>query len=62
VVKDAGNLGPPLAFMPPNTYKEMQKRLRLIRIGNRITMKDEILTVVSPIEDTPAGDQPGSDR
>jgi carboxyl-terminal processing protease len=42
--------------MPPNTYKEMQEETkgRFEGLGIEITMKDEILTVVSPIEDTPA--------
>jgi carboxyl-terminal processing protease len=49
-------LDPHSAFMPPNTYKEMQEETkgRFEGLGIEITMKDEILTVVSPIEDTPA--------
>jgi carboxyl-terminal processing protease len=49
-------LDPHSAFMPPSMYKEMQEetRGRFEGLGIEITMKDGILTVVSPIEDTPA--------
>jgi carboxyl-terminal processing protease len=49
-------LYPHSAFMPPNIYKETQEetRGRFEGLGIEITMKDGILTVVSPIEDTPA--------
>jgi carboxyl-terminal processing protease len=49
-------LDPHSAFMPPNMYKETQEetRGRFEGLGIEITMKDGILTVVSPIEDTPA--------
>ncbi|MEI9474950.1 MAG: S41 family peptidase [Deltaproteobacteria bacterium] len=49
-------LDPHSAFMPPETYKEMQEetRGRFEGIGIEITSKDGVLTVVSPIEDTPA--------
>ncbi|HUL24078.1 MAG TPA: S41 family peptidase [Thermodesulfobacteriota bacterium] len=49
-------LDPHSAFMPPNMYKEMQEetRGRFEGLGIEITLKDGILTVVSPIEDTPA--------
>src|SRR5512136_3117871 len=49
-------LDPHSAFMPPNMYKEMQEETkgRFEGLGIEITMKDGILTVVSPIEDTPA--------
>jgi len=49
-------LDPHSAFMPPETYKEMQEetRGRFEGIGIEITNKDGVLTVVSPIEDTPA--------
>jgi len=49
-------LDPHSAFMPPNVYKEMQDetRGRFEGLGIEITVKDNILTVVSPIEDTPA--------
>ena len=49
-------LDPHSAFMPPNMYKEMQEetRGRFEGLGIEITIKDGVLTVVSPIEDTPA--------
>lgn len=49
-------LDPHSAFMPPSTYKEMQEETkgRFEGLGIEITVKDGILTVVSPIEDTPA--------
>src|SRR4030043_1093884 len=49
-------LDPHSAFMPPNAYKEMQEetRGRFEGLGIEITIKEGILTVVSPIEDTPA--------
>jgi carboxyl-terminal processing protease len=49
-------LDPHSAFMPPNTYKEMQEetRGRFEGLGIEITAKEGILTVVSPIEGTPA--------
>jgi len=49
-------LDPHSAFMPPNMYKEMQEETkgRFEGLGIEITLKDGILTVVSPIEDTPA--------
>jgi len=49
-------LDPHSAFMPPNTYKEMQEETkgRFEGIGIEIEMKNSILTVVSPIVDTPA--------
>jgi len=49
-------LDPHSAFMPPNMYKEMQEETkgRFEGLGIEITMKDGILTVVAPIEDTPA--------
>ena len=49
-------LDPHSAFMPPNMYKEMQEETkgRFEGLGIEITTKDGILTVVSPIEDTPA--------
>jgi len=49
-------LDPHSAFMPPNMYKEMQEETkgRFEGLGIEITAKDGILTVVSPIEDTPA--------
>jgi carboxyl-terminal processing protease len=49
-------LDPHSAFMPPNMFKEMQEetRGRFEGLGIEITIKDSVLTVVSPIEDTPA--------
>lgn len=49
-------LDPHSSFMPPDTYREMQEetRGRFEGIGIEITSKDGVLTVVSPIEDTPA--------
>jgi carboxyl-terminal processing protease len=49
-------LDPHSAFLPPNLYKEMQEetRGRFEGIGIEITLKEGILTVVSPIENTPA--------
>ena len=49
-------LDPHSAFMPPNMYKEMQEetRGRFEGLGIEITIKDSMLTVVSPIEGTPA--------
>ena len=49
-------LDPHSAFMPPNMFKEMQEETkgRFEGLGIEITIKDSILTVVSPIEETPA--------
>jgi len=49
-------LDPHSAFLPPNMYKEMQDETkgRFEGLGIEITVKEGILTVVSPIEDTPA--------
>jgi carboxyl-terminal processing protease len=49
-------LDPHSGFMPPETFKEMQAetRGRFEGLGLEITTKDGILTVVAPIEDTPA--------
>ncbi|NWF92497.1 MAG: S41 family peptidase [Syntrophaceae bacterium] len=49
-------LDPHSAFLPPNMYKEMQEETkgRFEGLGIEITIKDGVLTVVSPIEDTPA--------
>jgi carboxyl-terminal processing protease len=49
-------LDPHSAFMPPDMYKEMQEgtKGRFEGLGIEITLKDGILTVVSPIEGTPA--------
>jgi len=49
-------LDPHSSFMNPDTFKEMQVDTKgeFGGLGIEITMKDGILTVVSPIEDTPA--------
>lgn len=58
------NLDPHSAFMPPETYKELQVETKgtFGGLGLEITTKDGVLTVVTPIEDTPAdraGIKPG---
>lgn len=49
-------LDPHSSFMSPDTFKEMQVETKgeFGGLGIEITMKDGILTIVSPIEDTPA--------
>ena len=49
-------LDPQSAYMPPAMFKEMQEETkgRFEGLGIEITLKDGILTVVSPIEGTPA--------
>jgi len=49
-------LDPHSAFMPPSVFKEMQEETkgRFEGLGIEITIKEGVLTVVSPIEDTPA--------
>jgi carboxyl-terminal processing protease len=49
-------LDPHSAFMPPSMFKEMQEETkgRFEGLGIEITLKEGVLTVVSPIEDTPA--------
>jgi len=49
-------LDPHSAFMPPQMFKEMQEETkgRFEGLGMEITVKEGVLTVVSPIEDTPA--------
>ncbi|MCP4023711.1 MAG: S41 family peptidase [Desulfobacteraceae bacterium] len=51
-----GNLDPHSSFMPPQAFDELQGDTKgeFSGIGIVITMKDGILTVISPIEDTPA--------
>jgi carboxyl-terminal processing protease len=58
------NLDPHSSFMPPEMYKELQVETKgsFGGLGLEITFKDGFLTVVSPIEDTPAdraGIKPG---
>ena len=57
-------LDPNSSFMPPDVYREMQVETegRFGGLGIEISMRDDVLTVVSPIEGTPAfraGIQPG---
>ncbi len=49
-------LDPHSAYLPPDAYKELQVDTRgsFGGLGIEITLRDGILTVVSPIEDTPA--------
>ena len=53
-----GNLDPHSSFMPPDAFEDLQDDTKgeFSGIGIVITMKDGILTVVSPIEGTPAYD------
>jgi carboxyl-terminal processing protease len=50
------SLDPHSGFMPPDAYKEMQVETKgeFGGIGIQIGMKDSLLTVIAPIEDTPA--------
>ncbi|HBA89153.1 MAG TPA: peptidase S41 [Geobacter sp.] len=50
------SLDPHSSFMPPDTYKEMKIDTKgaFGGLGIEITVKEGILTVISPIEDTPA--------
>ena len=57
-------LDPHSSYMPADVYREMQVETegRFGGLGIEITMRDDVLTVVSPIEGTPAfraGIQPG---
>jgi carboxyl-terminal processing protease len=49
-------LDPHSSFMPPDMYREMQVETegRFGGLGIEITLRDDILTVVAPIEGTPA--------
>lgn len=49
-------LDPHSAFMPPDVYREMQTETKgeFGGVGIEISLRDGILTVVTPIEDTPA--------
>ena len=49
-------LDPHSSYMPPDVYKEMQVETKgkFGGLGIELTVKDGTLTVVSPIEDTPA--------
>jgi len=50
------SLDPHSSFMPPDSYKEMKIDTKgaFGGLGIEISIKDGILTVISPIEDTPA--------
>lgn len=50
------SLDPHSSFMPPETYKEMKIETKgaFGGLGIEISMKEGLLTVISPIEDTPA--------
>jgi carboxyl-terminal processing protease len=50
------SLDPHSSFMPPETYKEMKIDTKgaFGGLGIEITVKDGVLIVISPIEDTPA--------
>lgn len=50
------SLDPHSAYLPPDAYKELQVDTRgsFGGLGIEITQRDGVLTVVSPIEDTPA--------
>jgi carboxyl-terminal processing protease len=50
------SLDPHSSFMPPDTYKEMKIDTKgaFGGLGIEISIKDGLLTVISPIEDTPA--------
>jgi carboxyl-terminal processing protease len=49
-------LDPHSSFLPPESYKEMQADTSgsFGGLGIEITVEDKVLTVISPIEDTPA--------
>ena len=49
-------LDPHSSYMPPDLYKEMQVETKgsFGGLGIEITLKDDVLTVVTPIEDSPA--------
>ncbi len=50
------SLDPHSAYMPPEDFKELQEETKgsFTGIGIEITIRDGVLTAVSPIEDTPA--------
>ncbi|MBI5049433.1 MAG: S41 family peptidase [Nitrospirae bacterium] len=50
------SLDPHSSFMPPDAYKEMQIETKgeFGGLGIQIGLKDDALTVIAPIEDTPA--------
>lgn len=50
------SLDPHSSFMPPDVYKEMQISTKgeFGGLGIQIAIKDSVLTIIAPIEDTPA--------
>lgn len=50
------SLDPHSSYMPPESFKDLQEETRgsFSGIGIEVTIKNDILTVVSPIADTPA--------
>lgn len=61
IIQDAiqgmvSRLDPHSSYMPPDVYKEMQVETKgsFGGVGIEITVKDDVLTVVAPIEDSPA--------
>jgi len=52
------SLDPHSSYLPPEGFKELQEETRgsFSGIGIEVTIKDDLLTVVSPIADTPADD------
>jgi carboxyl-terminal processing protease len=50
------SLDPHSDFLPPDTYKEMKVETKgeFGGLGIQISIKDEVLTIISPIDDTPA--------
>ena len=61
IIQDAiqgmvSRLDPHSSYMPPDMYKEMQVETKgsFGGIGLEISIKDDVLTVVAPIEDSPA--------
>ncbi len=51
-----GSLDPHSTFMPPEIYKEMRVNTKgeFGGLGIQISIRDEVLTIIAPIEDTPA--------
>ena len=50
------SLDPHSSYMPPDTFKDLQEETRgsFSGIGIEVTIKNDLLTIVSPIADTPA--------
>lgn len=53
-----GELDPHSAFMPPDTYKSFRTETKgeFGGLGIQISIRDKVLTIIAPIEDTPAWD------